>query len=105
LPVGQLVFSSKKADLNELQDLASTKIRPLFSQIPGASSPSPFGGNERTVVVRVDPEAMRSYQLTPDEIVQSVVKNNQISPAGNVRVGDYTYMTPINSVMKHVEDF
>ncbi|MDI9863363.1 efflux RND transporter permease subunit [Flectobacillus sp. DC10W] len=105
LPVGQLVFSSKKADLNELQDLASTKIRPLFSQIPGASSPSPFGGNERTVVVRVDPEAMRSYQLTPDEIVQSVVKNNQISPAGSVRVGDYTYMTPINSVMKHVEDF
>ncbi|MDI9874040.1 efflux RND transporter permease subunit [Flectobacillus rivi] len=105
LPVGQLVFSSKKANLNELQDLASTKIRPLFSQIPGASSPSPFGGNERTVVVRVDPEAMRSYQLTPDEIVQSVVKNNQISPAGNVRVGDYTYMTPINSVMKHVEDF
>lgn len=105
LPVGQLVFSSKKADLNELQDLASTKIRPLFSQIPGASSPSPFGGNERTVVVRVDPEAMRSYQLTPDEIVQSVVKNNQISPAGSVRVGDFTYMTPINSVMKNVEDF
>lgn len=105
LPVGQIVFSSQKANLNELQDLASTKIRPLFSQIPGASSPSPFGGNERTVVVRVNPEAMRSYQLTPDEIVQAVVKNNQISPAGNVRVGDYTYMTPINSVMKKLEDF
>jgi multidrug efflux pump subunit AcrB len=82
LPVGQLVFSSKKADLNELQDLASTKIRPLFSQIPGASSPSPFGGNERTVVVRVDPEAMRSYQLTPDEIVQSVVKTTKFHPLG-----------------------
>ncbi|MCF0054924.1 efflux RND transporter permease subunit [Dyadobacter sp. CY356] len=105
LPVGQLVFTSKKATLNEMQDYASTKIRPLFSQIPGASSPPPFGGNERTVVVRVNPEAMRSYQFTPDEIVQAVVKNNQIAPAGNVRVGDYTFMTPMNSIMNNVEDF
>ncbi|WP_159469916.1 efflux RND transporter permease subunit [Dyadobacter sp. 3J3] len=105
LPVGQLVFTSKKATLNEMQDYASTKIRPLFSQIPGASSPPPFGGNERTVVVRVNPEAMRSYQFTPDEIVQTVVKNNQIAPAGNVRVGDYTFMTPMNSIMNNVEEF
>ncbi|MFD1818081.1 Multidrug efflux pump subunit AcrB [Pseudarcicella hirudinis] len=105
LPVGQLVFTSKKATLSEMQDLASTRIRPLFSQIPGASSPPPFGGNERTVVVRVNPDAMKSYQLTPDEIVQAVVKNNQISPAGNVRIGDLTYMTPMNSVMGKVEDF
>ena len=48
---------------------------------------------------------MRSYQFTPDEIVQAVTKNNQISPAGNVRVGDYTYMTPMNSNMNKVEDF
>ncbi|MEA5259530.1 efflux RND transporter permease subunit [Arcicella aquatica] len=33
------------------------------------------------------------------------MKNNQITPAGNVRVGDYTYMTPMNSVMGKVEDF
>ena len=105
LPIGQLVFSSKKATMNEMQDLASTKIRPLFSQIPGASAPPPFGGNERTVVVRVDPERMKSYELTPDEIVLAVTKNNQISPAGNLRVGDYTLMTPSNTTIDKVEEF
>jgi multidrug efflux pump subunit AcrB len=105
LPVGELVFSSKKATLNEMQDLASTKIRPLFSQIPGASSPPPFGGNERTIVVRVDPERMKSYELTPDEIVLAVTKNNQVSPAGNLRVGDYTLMTPSNTTIDKVEEF
>ena len=105
LPVGQLVFSSRRASLGEMQDLASTRIRPLFSQIPGASAPPPFGGNERTVVVKVDPERMRSYELTPDEIVQSVVKNNQISPAGSVRMGDYTVMTPSNTVLDKVGEF
>ncbi|MGV3556587.1 efflux RND transporter permease subunit [Larkinella arboricola] len=105
LPVGQLVFSSRRASLGEMQDLASTRIRPLFSQIPGASAPPPFGGNERTVVVRVSPERMRSYELTPDEIVQAVVKNNQISPAGSVRIGDYTVMTPSNTVLDKVDEF
>ncbi|GAB3900737.1 efflux RND transporter permease subunit [Spirosoma agri] len=105
LPVGQLVFSSRRASLGEMQDLASTRIRPLFSQIPGASAPPPFGGNERTVVVKVDPERMRSYELTPDEIVQSVVKNNQISPAGSVQMGDYTVMTPSNTVLDKVGEF
>ncbi|GAB3989799.1 efflux RND transporter permease subunit [Spirosoma daeguense] len=105
LPVGQLVFSSRRASLGDMQDLASTRIRPLFSQIPGASAPPPFGGNERTVVVRVSPERMRSYELTPDEIVSAVVRNNQISPAGSVRIGDYTVMTPSNTVLDKVDEF
>jgi multidrug efflux pump subunit AcrB len=105
LPVGELVFSSASASLGQMQDLASTKIRPLFSQIPGASAPSPFGGNERTVVVRVDPEKMKSYALTPDEIVSAIVKNNQVTPAGAVGMGDYMVMTPSNTVLDKVPDF
>ncbi|MBS1559055.1 MAG: efflux RND transporter permease subunit [Bacteroidetes bacterium] len=105
LPVGELVFSSKQASLNEMQDLASTRIRPMFSQIPGASAPPPFGGNERTIVVKVNPELMTGYELTPDDIVKAVVDNNQISPAGNVRIGNFNVMTPNNTVVEKAEDF
>ena len=105
LPVGQLVFSSKRATLNEMQDLVSTLIRPMFSQIPGASAPPPFGGNERTIVVKVNPELMTGYQLTPDDIVKAVVENNQISPAGNVRIGNLNVMTPSNTVVSTAEGF
>jgi len=105
LPVGELVFSSHTATLGQMQDLASTRVRPLFSQIPGASAPSPFGGNERTVVVRVDPERMKSYQLTPDAIVAAIVRNNQVSPAGAVSMGDYTVLTPSNSTISRIPDF
>jgi multidrug efflux pump subunit AcrB len=105
LPVGQLVFSSTSATLGQMQDLASTRVRPLFSQIPGASSPSPFGGNERTVVIRVDPERMKSYALTPDEIVAAVVRSNQVSPAGAVSMGDYSVLTPSNTTVSKVPEF
>jgi multidrug efflux pump subunit AcrB len=105
LPVGELVFSSSTATLGQMQDLASTRVRPLFSQIPGASAPSPFGGNERTIVVRVDPERMKSYQLTPDAIVAAIVRNNQVSPAGAVSMGDYTVLTPSNATIGRVPEF
>jgi multidrug efflux pump subunit AcrB len=105
LPVGQLVFKSKSVSLNEMQDLASTKIRPLFAAIPGVSSPPPFGGNARTIVIKVDPDLMRSRNVTPDEMVKALAENNSITPAGNVRIGNIMYITPTNSILEKVPEF
>ena len=105
LPVGQLVFKSDSRSLNEMQDLAATKIRPLFSSIPGVSSPQPFGGNARTIVIKVDPELMRGRNCTPDEIVEALAENNLVAPAGNIRIGDKMLITPTNTILDKVEDF
>lgn len=105
VPVGQLVFESPSRSLNEIQDYASSRVRPMFSRIEGVSSPPPFGGNQRTVIVKVDPQRVRSYQLTPEEVIKAIVTNNQPSPAGNIRIGEKTLMTPVNSLVKRPEDF
>ncbi len=105
VPVGQLVFESSGRSLNEIQDFASSRIRPMFSRIEGVSSPPPFGGNQRTIVIRVDPLKLRSYQMTSEEIIRSVVANNLPSPAGNIRIGDKAFMTPVNALVKRPEDF
>ncbi|ADB36525.1 efflux RND transporter permease subunit [Spirosoma linguale] len=105
VPVGQLVFESQSRSLNEIQDYASARVRPMFSRIPGVSSPPPFGGNQRTVVIKVNPQLVRSYQLTPEEVIKSIISNNQPSPAGNIRIGDKALMTPVNSLVKRPEDF
>lgn len=105
VPVGQLVFESPSRSLNEIQDYASSRVRPMFSRIPGVSSPPPFGGNQRTVIIKVNPQLIRSYQLTPEEVIKSIVINNQPSPAGNIRIGDKALMTPVNSLVKRPDDF
>ncbi|SOD78434.1 efflux RND transporter permease subunit [Spirosoma fluviale] len=105
VPVGQLVFESQSRSLNEIQDYASSRVRPMFSRIPGVSSPPPFGGNQRTVVIKVNPQLVRSYQLTPEEVIKSIITNNQPSPAGNIRIGDKALMTPVNSLVRRPEDF
>jgi len=105
LPVGELVISSPIRTNNELLDYASIYVRASFSSIPGLVTPAPFGGNQRTVVIKVDPELMRSHNLTADQIVEALRVNNQTSPAGNVRIGDKNYLTPVNTTIKTVKDF
>ncbi|CAM3742274.1 efflux RND transporter permease subunit [Sphingobacterium prati] len=105
LPVGQLVLSSDKRSNNELQDLANVYVRASFTSIPGLLSPPPFGGSPRTIEVNVDPDLMRSHNMTPDQVVEALKLNNQTAPAGNVRIKDKNYITPTNNTIRDVKDF
>jgi multidrug efflux pump subunit AcrB len=103
VPVGQLVFTSDTKTLGEIQDLALFRVRPMFSTLPGVSAPPPFGGNQKTVIVRVDPQKLQNYHLSPDAVVQAIAKSNTISPAGNVRIGDETYIASENAVVENIK--
>src|ERR1700751_1043280 len=105
LPVGQLVLSRSKRSNNELLDLANIYVRSSFTSIPGLVAPAPFGGNVRTIVIKVDPALLRAHNLTPDQVVNAIRINNQTSPSGNVRIGDYNYISPTNTTIKTLKDF
>jgi len=105
LPVGQLVFESDQRSINEIQTLVLTKVRPMFVAIPGITAPAPFGGNARSIVVNIDPQAMQANGLSAEEITIAITKNSLPSPAGNIRIGDENLMAPINSMAKSPEEF
>lgn len=105
LPIGQLVFESPQRSLNELQNLVITRVRPLFVNVPGVTAPAPFGGNARTIVVKVNPMLMQSYGISAEEVTLAITKNSHPSPAGNVRIGDQNLMSPVNSIANGPEDF
>src|SRR5215210_8380758 len=88
VPVGQLVFSSPTKTAGELQDIALNRVRPLFATLPGVSAPPPFGGNQRTIVVRLDPDKLRQYGISPEKAISAVSKASTVVPSGNVRTGD-----------------
>src|SRR5215467_1330082 len=102
VPVGYLVLSSETKSIGEIQDQALFKVRPMFASLPGVSAPPPFGGSQRTVVVRVDPDRLRSYKMSPDEVIKALGSGNAISPSGNVRIGDDMPIVPVNSLVKQV---
>lgn len=105
LPVGQLVFESDSRSVGELQNLAITRIRPMFVQIPGITAPAPFGGSSRSIVVNLDPLALQANGLSPEMVTVAMTRNSLPSPAGNIRIGDQNLMTPLNSIAKSPEEF
>ena len=104
VPVGYLVLSSATKSINEIQDQALFKVRPMFAALPGVSAPPPFGGSQRTVVVRLDPERLQALAMAPDEVITALTKGNVISPSGVVRVGDEMPIVSVNSLVKNVAD-
>lgn len=105
VPIGDLVFSSKTRPLKEIHELAVTRVRPLFSTVPGLTAPPPIGTNSRTVVINIDPQKVRSLNLSPDEVVEALAANNAMTPSGNIRVDDTNYITTLNSLEEQVTDF
>src|SRR6478609_6984935 len=104
VPVGYLVFASRSRSLGEIQDLALNRVRPQFATLPGLTSPPPFGGSQRTIVIRVDPDRLRSYGMSPDEVIRAVTAGNVIMPSGSVNIGEETRISPINSVVSNIND-
>ena len=104
LPVGYLVFESPSRSVGELQDLALFRVRPMFSGLAGISSPPPFGGNIRTIVVNVDPDRLRSYNLSPQDVVDAIDRGNFISPSGNVTIKDQMTVVPTNTMVVNPQE-
>ena len=104
--VGYLVFSTTNPNrtLGEMQDQALNRVRPSFATLPGVSAPPPFGGSSRGIIVNVNPERMRSYGLSPDEIVQALAEANPISPSGNMNLGDKYPIVEMNSIVKNPKE-
>lgn len=104
VPVGYLTFSSATRTLGEIQDLALNRVRPQFATLPGLTSPPPFGGNQRTIVVSVDPDKLRSYGISPEQVVQAVNSGNTIVPAGVVQEGTLQPIVPSNAVVSNIQE-
>src|ERR1700689_3830399 len=81
VPVGYLVLRSDTKSIGEIQDQALFKVRPMFASIPGVSAPPPFGGSQRTIVVRADLSRMKAYNVSPDDVVRCLTAGNTISPS------------------------
>jgi multidrug efflux pump subunit AcrB len=99
VPVGYLVFESETRSIKDIQDLALNRVRPMFAALPGVSAPPPFGGSARTVVVRVEPDKLRGYNVSPEEVIAALTSGNLVSPSGNIRVKDRMPIVPSGAMV------
>jgi multidrug efflux pump subunit AcrB len=98
-PAAQLVFESKTRSDTEIQDLALYKVRPILATLPGVSAPPPFGGKARMIMVSLDPDRLRAYGMSPEEVAVAIANTNVTLPEGAVRLNGTQYITQTNNTV------
>jgi multidrug efflux pump subunit AcrB len=97
--VGQLVFSSNNYTQGELQNMALNQVRPLFATLEGVSAPPPFGGNQRSIVVTLNPDKLRQYQIAPEEAITAVSNATLVMPSGTMWTGETNRIARTNATL------
>ncbi|HTC83530.1 MAG TPA: efflux RND transporter permease subunit [Rhizomicrobium sp.] len=105
VPVVQMTISSKTLPEQQLADYALNFIRIKLFTIPGLSSPAPFGGKTRQIMIYVDPAKLNAKGLSAGAVLGALQNSNVIVPAGTARLGAHEYNVSLNSSPEAVEEF
>ena len=104
VPILQLAFSSPTLGEQKIYDTAQNFIRPALATVPGAATPSPYGGKVRQIQVDLDPQALQSKGLSAQDVGTAISNQNLIIPAGTAKVGDYEYDVRLNDSPEAFEE-
>ncbi len=96
VPILQLAFSSPTLGEQKIYDTAQNFTRPALATVPGAATPSPYGGKIRQIQIDLDPQALQSKGLSAQDVGAALSNQNLIIPAGTAKVGDFEYDVRLN---------
>ena len=85
--VAQLTIKSESVAEQDLFDYGLNFLRLRLFTIPGLSTPAPFGGRSRQIMVDLDRLRMQARGVSPQDVVNALLSNNVILPAGDARIG------------------
>ena len=77
--------SMSESEVRALQDWV---IRPALRSVSGVADVVSFGGAVREYQVRIDPQALKRYGITMDQVSQALTNNSANVGGGYVRSGD-----------------
>ncbi|MGI8507845.1 MAG: efflux RND transporter permease subunit [Gemmatimonadaceae bacterium] len=86
-PIMSIAVQSPTRPIRELTDLASESVTQRLEAVTGVAAVNLSGGEQRTIRIQLSPDAMRSYGITPPEVMTALQRENQEVPAGRIDRG------------------
>src|ERR1700751_4794409 len=105
VPILQLALSSSKLSDSTLFDDASSFIRPQLASVAGASIPLPYGGKVRQVQADLNQQALHTYGISANDVVNALSIQNLITPVGTQKIGKFEYTVNLNDSPNAIEAF
>ena len=85
-PILRIVVSAP-TNLRDVTEVAKNKVKERIESVSGVGQVSIIGGRERQINVWVDPDKMRSYNVTPAEVSGALAFQNMEFPSGRLDEG------------------
>lgn len=87
---------SAKENIGQMDQTVNDEIVDVLKRVPGVGSADAFGGLERQINVKLDPDKLSAYNLSLNAIAAAIDAENKTEPAGNIKIGsiDYTIRVP-----------
>jgi multidrug efflux pump subunit AcrB len=104
VPIIQLGLSSADLPENQIFDFGQNFIRPALASVPGTAVPTPYGGRVRQIQIDLNPEALQADKLSPQDLENALAAQNQIIPAGTIKVGQFEYNVRLNNSPNVVDE-
>src|ERR1700743_667457 len=104
VPILQLGLSSPAMAEKDIFDLGQNFIRPSLASVPGTAVPSPYGGKVRQIQIDLDPQALQARNLSAQDLENALAAQDQIIPAGTIKVGDFEYNVRLNNSPDAIEE-
>ncbi len=104
VPVLQIGLGSATMSESQLFDYGNAFIRTQLATVQGATIPNPYGGQFRSIIADLDPEAMYAKQVSASDVSNAMQLQNLILPAGNAKFGDRDYQVKLNSSPRTIQE-
>jgi cobalt-zinc-cadmium resistance protein CzcA len=88
----EFVLTSEKLNLMELRDLADWVVRYRLLGTPGVSYVVPLGGEVCEYQVLLNPEQLRSHDITVNDVVEAIAASNSNISGGILPQGQKEYL-------------
>src|ERR1700732_2550992 len=105
VPILQLALSSEQLSETILFDQATNFIRPQLASVAGAAIPLPYGGKVRQVQADLKQQALHTYGISANDVVNALSIQNLITPVGTQKIGTFEYTVNLNASPSDIAAF
>lgn len=105
VPVAQMTLKSKTLPEDKIYDYGLNFIRLRLFTIPGLSTPAPYGGKTRQIMVDLDNRSLTAKGISPNDVLNALQASNIIIPSGTTKIGTTEYNIALNSSPDKLSQF
>jgi hydrophobic/amphiphilic exporter-1 (mainly G- bacteria), HAE1 family len=103
-PIMQIAVSAPRS-LRDLYDIADKQLAERIQTVDGVGQVQVIGGAEREIQIFINPERMRAYNVTANDVTDAVRRQNQELPGGRIDQGASEITVRTLGKLPKVEDF